>query len=101
MTFLLSKHFMEKVGKSTLKKFIVFLTTPYLWWSNAEGGCVDVSLVSINQMQASLLCKTQVPPSGHMTELERLPPACMPTTPTEEYQEPCVFCLLSFLLREI
>lgn len=45
-------------------------------------------------MQASLLCKTQVPPSGHMAHSERLTPACMPTTPTKEYQEHCVLLLL-------
>lgn len=75
--------------------------TADLWRSKAEGGSVDVSLVPIDQMQAFLLCKTQVPPCGHVAESERLPPACMPTTPTEEYQEHCVFCCFVFLWRKL
>lgn len=64
---------------------------PDLRRSEAEGGRVDVSLVPINQMQALLLRQAQVPPSGHMAQSERLPPARVPSAPTEEYQEHCVF----------
>lgn len=66
--------------------------TPDLRRSKAEGACVDISLVPIDQMQAFLLSNAQVPPSGKMAESERLPPACMPVAPTEEYQEHFVFC---------
>ena len=51
-------------------------------------------------MQAFLLCKTQVPPSGHMAQSERLTPACMSTTPTKEYQEHCCFIASAFLWRK-
>lgn len=59
----------------------------YLWRPEAEGGCPDVGLVPLNQMQTFVLCEAHVPPSGHMAQSERLSPACMTSTPPEERQD--------------
>lgn len=61
--------------------------TPHLWWSKAEGGCIDVSFVPINQLQTFLLCKTQVSSSSNVAQSKWLAPACMPTTPAGKHQE--------------
>lgn len=85
---------MKKIIKFELKKDWNVQFISHLWGSKAEGSGVDVSLVSINQVQAFVLGKTQVPPGGHVAESEWLAPACMTATPAEEYEKKFDFRLL-------
>lgn len=66
---------------STVISMCVSHITPDLWWLKAEGGCVDVSFVTINKMQTFRFSKTQISSSSNMAQSKRLGPACMPATP--------------------